>query len=234
MEVAAQAPALLLARAHYRLARLLQRRGHAERIEHERDLAHENIGERSISGPVALTRSAGADDQAAQVRAAVLQGALDHRLVQLRSNARGSEAECRRGVDQDARGAECLAQRAGHSRQRACGLVGEGELLAEARHGRRGVTVTVEPAVNPLADSARSGTATNATASPPPSAPAEEPASAVTPANTARKMTRLAAATPATTNARRNTMSTSITRSRSTATVAAAANSAIDAVSVAA
>ena len=60
-----------------------------------------------------------------------LQRAFDHRLVRLRSTARGSEVECRRGVDQDARGAERLAQRARHSRQRVRGLVGELELLAE-------------------------------------------------------------------------------------------------------
>ena len=81
-----------------------------------------------------------------------LQRAFDHRLVRLRSTARGSEVECRRGVDQDARGAERLAQRACHSRQGVRGLVGELELLAEARHGRRRVTVTVEPAVHPVAD----------------------------------------------------------------------------------
>ena len=84
VQLAAQAPALLLPGGDDRLARVLDLGRHPQRVEHEGELAHQHFGEREVGGPVVLAGRPRADDEPPQRQPAEADGALDPRLAQLR------------------------------------------------------------------------------------------------------------------------------------------------------
>ena len=69
VQLATQPAALLLAGGDDGLARVLDLRRHPQRVEHERELAHEDVGERDVRRAVALTRRPRADDEPPQCAA---------------------------------------------------------------------------------------------------------------------------------------------------------------------
>ena len=215
VQLAPQAPPLLLAGGHDRLARVLDLGGHPQRVEDEGELADQHLGERDVGGAVELAGRPRADDQPPEQQPALADRALDPRLVQLRpdlctaaarapARARSARPTPRasRAARRRRRAARRRARRRARAARRAAGRRSTGRGARRARGRRRRARGS---AAGPPAAPRRARRA---------SALSDEPASVVASAKMARKASRLPTDTPATMNARRSSTSTSTARSR--------------------